>query len=174
MRKILYSTILGMVFSLNAQAQIITETENIGDAELTITLDKRISDAVKQVENSCKNKSSNRTTSTAPRNTTNTTRNTTKNLSQAEICKQNPRILGYKIQVAVVKNKEEADKIRAEFRRKFPTLKVEIDASLRPNYKILAGSYYTKESANPDLRRVKKEFGSANAVQYRVFCTEAK
>lgn len=181
MRKILYSAISGMVFSLNAQAQIITETQTIGDTELTITMDKRVSDAIKQVENSCNNKSSHRSSANSQNNatsttttTTNSSRNTTKNMSQAEICKQNPRILGYKIQIAVVKSKEEADKIRADFRKKFPTMKVEIDASLRPNYKILAGSYYTKESANPDLRRVKKEFGSANAVQYRIFCTEAK
>lgn len=185
MKKILFSAFLSFFLSINTQAQIITETEKIGNSELNITMDKRVSDALNRLENSCKGNTTtnntttnNNTTSTyndSNSTTTNRTATTnTKNMSQAEICKQNPRILGYKIQIAVVKSKEQADKVRAEFRRKFPNIKVEIDASMRPNYKILAGSYYTKESAAPDVRRIRREFGSANSIQYRVFCAEAK
>jgi len=64
--------------------------------------------------------------------------------------------------------------VKAYFRRRFPNLKVETDASLRPNYKILAGSYFTKASASGDLSRIKQYFKSAIPVQYRVFCVEAK
>lgn len=190
MKKILHSAFLSVFLSLNSQAQTIVETEKIGNSELSVTMDKRVSDALNRLESTCKDKPiTNNTTPTRNNNVdnnskiTNSTNNTAtnktattniKNMSQAEICKQNPRILGYKIQIAVVKSKEQADKIRAEFRKKFPNFKVEIDASMRPNYKILAGSYYTKESAAPDVRRIRREFGSANSIQYRVFCAEAK
>ncbi len=82
--------------------------------------------------------------------------------------------MGYKNQVAVVKSNEEARQIGASFRRKVPSMKVEIDASLRPNYKVLAGSYLTKQSAAGDLSRVRQQFNGAISVQYRVFCAEAK
>ena len=89
-------------------------------------------------------------------------------------CKKNPRILGYKIQVGVVKSSEEANNLRTEFRQAFPAIKVEVDASLRPNYKVLAGSYLSKESAAADLKKVKAKFKGAISTQYRVFCVEAK
>ncbi|MDO4763014.1 MAG: SPOR domain-containing protein [Flavobacteriaceae bacterium] len=167
-----FSFFLG--FTADFSAQIETQTEQIGDAELITTMDKRIRNTIENLEESCK-----KTTQKKGNISRNTTANpsnvsTTKELTTAEICKKNPRILGYKIQVAVVKNKEEADKIRVDFRNQFPTIKVEIDASLRPNYRILAGSYFSRESANPDLRRIRIAFSSATAVQYRVFCTEAK
>lgn len=175
---LLKHSFLGLLLGLSASinAQITTQTETIGDTELTITMDKRIENSIEALENSCKNKSNKNNVATTKTTTTTTTPQNTsgKKLSQAEICRQNPRILGYKIQIAVVKSKEEADKIRADFRSKFPSIKVEVDASLRPNYKILAGSYYTRESASSDLRSVRKSFGGASAVQYRVFCTEAK
>lgn len=154
-------------------AQIETTSTSINDNELIITMDKRIGNVLRELEENCK-QNPNKINNSIPINT-NTSKNTNnKNLTNAEICKNNPRILGYKIQVAVVKSKEEADKIRTDFRSKFPNIKVEVDASLRPNYKILAGSYFTKESAAPELKKVKASFGSATSVQYRVFCVEAK
>lgn len=173
--KLLKHSFLGLLLGLSASinAQITTQTETIGDTELTITMDKRIENSIEALENSCKNKA-NKTGVEGTKISSNTPNTSGKSLSKVEICRQNPRILGYKIQIAVVKSKEEADKIRADFRSKFPSIKVEVDASLRPNYKILAGSYYTKESASSDLRSVRKSFGGASAVQYRVFCTEAK
>ena len=74
----------------------------------------------------------------------------------------------------VVKSTEEANNLRTEFRQAFPSIKVEIDASLRPNYKVLAGSYLSKESAAADLKKVKAKFKGAISTQYRVFCVEAK
>ena len=160
-----YFILLLICFSGSAGAQIVIQKDSIGEAELTIAMDKRVSDELAALENKC-NKSAAKTGSVpaAP----------SKKLSTAEICKQNPRILGYKIQVAVVKSKAEADEIGLEFRKKFPAIKVEIDASLRPNYKVLAGSFFSKESAAPDLKKVRAEFKGATSVQYRVFCVEAK
>lgn len=94
--------------------------------------------------------------------------------STAEICRQNPRIMGYKILVATAKSNDEANKIKVDFRQNFPTLKVEVDASLRPNYKILAGSYFTKESARSDLRKIKTLFKTATSIQYSIFCVDGR
>lgn len=159
----------------NIQAQIETKKEIIEGNELLTTMDSRIHNTINSLEENCKKTPSIGTYrdthsdlgSTAPKSHS-------KPLTTAEICKKNPRILGYKIQIAVVKSKEEADKIRADFRSSFPHIKVEVDASMRPNYKILAGNYFTKESANPDLRKIKALFNSATSVRYRVFCVEAK
>lgn len=164
----LLSLFLGFTQSFNAQIE--TQTEKIGNGELSTTMDQRINNALEELE--CDEKSDKSSTATTKTSSTNTSSN--KKLTNAEICKQNPRILGYKIQIAVVKSKEEADKIRTDFRNQFSNLKVEVDASLRPNYRILAGSYFTKESASGDLRRIRTSFKSASSVQYRIFCAEAK
>lgn len=161
---------LYLSFSQCLTAQIESQTEKIGNGELTSTIDKRISNILESLV--C-NKNI-KTTPNLETTTNNINNNTNKSLSNAEICKQNPRILGYKIQIAVVKSKEEADKIRTDFRNYFPNIKVEIDASLRPNYKILAGSYFNRESASGDLRRIRSHFKSASSIQYRIFCSEAK
>ena len=76
--------------------------------------------------------------------------------------------------ILTAKSNEEANEVKAYFRRRFPNLKVEIDASLRPNYKVLAGSYFSKQSASGDLSKIRQFFKSAKPVQYRVFCVEAK
>ena len=76
--------------------------------------------------------------------------------------------------MVVVKSNEEANKVKSYFRTKFPNIKAETDASLRPNYKVLVGSYFTKQSASGDLSRIKSYFPEAISVQYRVFCVEAK
>ena len=141
-------------------AQIVTKRDSINGNEFTITMDKRIDDVIASMENDCKKKSIRTNDNTSPK--------------QAEICKKNPRILGYKIQVGVVKSSEEANNLRTEFRQAFPAIKVEVDASLRPNYKVLAGSYLSKESAAADLKKVKAKFKGAISTQYRVFCVEAK
>lgn len=173
MRNLFKSSLLGLLlgFIQNFSAQIETQVEKIGNGELNITMDKKISKNLETLE--CY-KNLNHFTDISSANTTTNASTTNKKLTDAEICKQNPRILGYKIQIAVVKSKEDVDKIRSEFRSKFSNLKIEIDASLIPNYRILAGSYFTKESADDDLRKIKTSFEAATPVQYRIFCAEAK
>ena len=150
--------------AINIDAQIITKRDTLNNNEFSITMDKRVDDVIESLEKECNKKYHSKPNE--PK--------TNKPMSQAEICKKNPRILGYKIQVGVVKSIEEANKLRTEFRDAFPNIKVEIDASLRPNYKVLAGSYLSKESVSPDLKRVKSKFKGSIAIQYRVFCVEAK
>lgn len=97
-----------------------------------------------------------------------------KPLSIADICMERPKLMGYKIQITVTNNSNDANNIRYEFRKKFPNLRIELDSSLRPNYKILAGSFFSKKSGESDLRNVRKVYYGAILIPYRIFCVESK
>lgn len=176
--KLLFIFALSLQYALNAQEVIKTDT--LSGTPLTITMDPAVNEILNDLENNCARVSEMASSHNPKYTGTNATASTpkvnvpSKSLSTAEICRQNPRILGYKIQLTVVKTNAEANEVKAYFRRRFPTMKVEVDASLRPNYKVLAGSYFTKQSASGDLAKIKAYFKSAMPVPYRVFCVEAK
>lgn len=156
-------------------AQQVIKKDTLQGTELTMSMDSKVDDLLSNLEEKCArtatksvNYDEDRPASTPKVLVAN------RAMTNAEICRKNPRLLGYKIQVAVVKSNDEANEIRTKVRRLFPSMKVQLDASLRPNYKILAGSYFSKESARADLAQVRKEFGSATSVQYQIFCVEAK
>ncbi len=181
-----YLLLLFLALFYKIDAQQVIKTDTVSGTPLTISMDKNISESLDKLEENCalanvrtaerKNNTSvekeTRTTSTETKKDTRVVAN--RALTTAEICRQNPRILGVKIQLAVVKSNEEANEVKAYFRRRFPSIKVETDASLRPNYKILAGSYFNKGTAAGDLARIRQYFKSAIPIQYRVFCAEAK
>ena len=164
------------LFAINTvDAQQVAKNDTISGTPLTVTMDKKVDALLENMEERCATKFTpapveDRT----PRSTTPRVVVPERALSQAEICRRNPRIMGYKIQLQVVKSNEEAREVGMYFRRRFPNMKVEIDASLRPNYKVMAGSYLTKQSAAADLAKIKPYFSSAVSIQYRVFCVEAK
>lgn len=156
-------------------AQVITETDTINGTPVSVHMDQKVSNILENMEESCdlKKEESSRPATTRPAAST-TKPATSRPRTTAEICRENPRIMGFKIQVGVVKNKKEADQIGLQFRKRFPSMKVQLDASLRPNYKVLAGSYFSRDSGSADLRRVRAAFPSARLVQYMVFCAESK
>lgn len=175
-----YSWVFFIVFSYCFKSQQVTTRDTIKGTLLIISSDSKINHLLRSIEDKCKNtvavKPNTRlsVSDATPSEAKTFIKTSSKELSKAEICKQNPRILGYKIQVNVVKSNAEANEVKAYFRKKFPNIKVETDASLRPNYKILAGSYLTKASASGDLVKIREYFKTATAVKYRVFCIEAK
>ena len=177
-------SVLSLFGFYSIEAQQVVKRDTLSGTELVITMNSKINTALEGIEGKC----SKVVTNNPSRDYGNTdsgisTGGITKppkiyvpsrELTNAEICKKNPRILGYKIQITTVKSNEEANEVKSYFRKRFPNLKVETDASLRPNYKILAGSYFTKQSAAADLSKIREYFKSAVAVQYRIFCAEAK
>ncbi|MCW3160564.1 SPOR domain-containing protein [Chryseobacterium oryctis] len=170
-------SVLSLLGFYNIDAQQVVKKDTLGGTELIMSMDPKIDAALGSLEDKCSRVASNNNTKDNDEDTyTKPTKIYVPNreLTNAEICRKNPRILGYKIQITTVKSNEEANEVKAYFRRRFPNLKVETDASLRPNYKILAGSYFTKQSAAGDLSKIREYFKSAIAVQYRVFCAEAK
>lgn len=162
-------------------AQQVEKKDTIAGTPVSIMMDQKISDLLSNMEEKCATTIPNRVGNIGDTDYDNTPKTTIpkisvpdRELTNAEICRRNPRIMGYKIQLAVVKSNKEADEVGLYFRRRFPNIKVEKDASLRPNYKVMAGSYFTKQSAASDLSKIKQYFKDAIAVQYRVFCVEAK
>ena len=167
--------IIPVIFLLainNLDAQQVVKNDTISGTPLSISMDKKVDDLLGNLEEKCL--TGNSPKNDAPKTTVPKIVVPEKELTQAEICRRNPRIMGYKIQLAVVKSNDEAREVGLFFRRRFPNMKVEIDASLRPNYKVMAGSYLTKQSAAADLAKIRAHFKSAIAIQYRVFCVEAK
>ncbi len=165
-----------MLFSFAfSHAQEVVRKDTLSGTELTFSASKKISDLMDKMEGDCADKFSDKNregthAASVPAKVVVPSRK----LTTAEICQQNPRIMGYKIQLTVVKSNKEANEVKAYFRRRFPSIKAETDASLRPNYKILVGSYFTKQSAASDLKRIREYFKSAGIVQYYIFCAEAK
>ncbi|MEJ5051077.1 SPOR domain-containing protein [Chryseobacterium culicis] len=177
-------SILSLFGFYNIEAQQVVKKDTLSGTELVITMDSKINAALEGVESKCAKVAPTNPSKDLSNNDSgiSTGINTkppkifvpSRELTNAEICRKNPRILGFKIQITTVKSNEEANEVKSYFRKRFPNLKVETDASLRPNYKILAGSYFTKQSAASDLSRIREYFKSAVAVQYRIFCAEAK
>lgn len=170
-------SLLSLMGFYTVEAQQVVKKDTLSGTELIITMDARVSDALTAIEDRCAKTAVTKGLSgiddDAPAKPAKIFV-PSRELTNAEICRKNPRILGFKIQITTVKSNEEANEIKAYFRKRFPNLKVETDASLRPNYKILAGSYFSKQSAAGDLARIKEYFKSATPIQYRVFCAEAK
>ncbi len=179
------SLIITFIIFNYADAQTVVRKDTIAGTELSYTMDRDIEKAMQELEERCtvantkknyNDDDDNHRPVSVPSKTTSPSTKVvpSRKLTNAEICKQNPKVLGYKIQLTVVKSNEEANEVKAYFRRRFPNLKAQTDASLRPNYKILAGSYFTKQSASADLAKIRQYFKSAIAVEYTVFCVEAK
>ncbi|MEN4759574.1 MULTISPECIES: SPOR domain-containing protein [unclassified Chryseobacterium] len=171
-------SVVSLLGFYHIDAQQVVKRDTLSGTELIISMDPKVDAALGSIEDKCS-----RVAVSTPSRDTDSDNDYTKptkiyvpsrELTNAEICRKNPRILGYKIQITTVKSNDEANEVKAYFRKRFPNLKVETDASLRPNYKILAGSYFTKQSASSDLSRIREYFKSAVAVQYRIFCAEAK
>jgi len=171
-------SVVSLLSFYHIDAQQVVKRDTLNGTELIISMDPKVSAALGSIEDKC----SRVATTTPSRDTDNDSDYSrpakiyvpSRELTNAEICRKNPRILGYKIQITTVKSNDEANEVKSYFRKRFPNLKVETDASLRPNYKILAGSYFTKQSASSDLSKIREYFKSAVAVQYRIFCSEAK
>lgn len=171
-KTLLFCTI---IFSYSAFAQQVVKPDTLAGTELTISMDQKLMNDFNKIEDKCNTIATN--TSTKKTSTAITKKKVyvaDRALTNEEICRRNPRIAGFKIQIAVVKSNDEANEVKAYFRRRFPRLKVETDASLRPNYKILAGSYFSKSSAASDLKSIRGEFKSAVTVPYNIFCAEGK
>ena len=175
MKKLFFSTLI-MIFAGNStfKSQVITKQDTIGSTPLTVSMDKKIADLLNETEEKCqkqisiKDKNESNDNSSAKQ----TIKIANRELTTAEICRQTPKIRGIKIQLVVVKSNAQANEVKAYFRKHFPSIKTQTDASLRPNYKILAGSYFTRQSAAADLAKIKKVFKEATLVDYMIYCVE--
>lgn len=163
--------------SIFSFSQTVTTKDTLSGTDLIIEMDKPISDALSTEEKKCITAKSSTPISTPKPDSKPRIENrerVERTVSTQDICKKHPKLSGYKILVGIKKNNKEANELKANFRKNFPHMRTLVDASLRPNYKILAGSFFTKESGKSDLNKVRKVFPSATLVQYQIYCVEAK
>lgn len=182
--KSIFVLVTFMVTQIAVAQNTVVKTDTINGNILEMKMDKKVGDLMDNLSNNCKRSSS---PTSRPNNEIASERDNStpivttprvvvpsKAKSTADVCREHPKLMGYKIQVAVFNNNDEANKMKLAVRQKFPYLRVETDALLRPNYKVLAGSYFTKESGSSDLKKLRAAFGSAVLIPYRIFCVEAR
>ncbi|MDR2122088.1 MAG: hypothetical protein LBP34_03090 [Flavobacteriaceae bacterium] len=89
------------------------------------------------------------------------------------VCGKRNDIPGFMIKVAETKSEQEINTMMTNFRTEFPELRVE-KSYLRPDWRLLAGDYFKKESGQTDLKKVKKSFPTAMMINWRIYCNRAK
>lgn len=95
-----------------------------------------------------------------------------KKLTPADKCATQQKIMGYKIQIFYTKDREAANKVKNDFSKQYPGLTPELIYA-SPDYRILVGDYFTRQSAGSDLRSIQRKYPSAFPVQWRVWCRKA-
>lgn len=140
--------------SIQNQSSWIIDTE--GSGSLTILLDKSLEAMLKEKETSICNK----TLPPPP-------------LTPAEKCAKQNKILGYKIQIFYTKDRDTANRVKDDFAKQHPDMTPELIYA-SPDYRILVGDYFTRQSASTDLRRIQRIYPGAFAIQYRIWCRKAK
>lgn len=166
--------LLSLCLSVLVFSQTIIKRDTLSGTVLITEIDAAVNDALSADKEKCNLGKASGIYSLSGEKISTDSKRIAKTMTRAEICKRHPKMLGYKIMVGVRKNSKEANDLKLEFRKSFPRMKAMTDASLRPNYKILAGSFVSRESGKSDLNRVRRVFPSATLVQYQVYCVEAK
>ena len=115
MKSLLKIFLLIGAFSFSiSKAQIITKKDTLNGTELSISANANITRLMKQMGENCKEVTTKIIkTEEAPTHTEEKIIIPKRKNSTAEICRQNPRIMGYKILVATAKSNDEANKIKS-------------------------------------------------------------
>jgi hypothetical protein len=93
-------------------------------------------------------------------------------LTPADKCATQQKIMGYKIQIFYTKDRSAAEKVKNDFARQYPSLTPELIYAA-PDYRILVGDYFTRQTAGNDLRKIQRTYPAAFPVQWRVWCRKA-
>ncbi len=141
--------------------ETFVEEDTIRGGSLAVTMDDSIDLLLENKEKTC---------SALPKSTTSTE---SRPKEVGDLCAKFPKLSGYRIQILYTKNSEEVNKARVEFTKYFPGIPTD-SKYIRPDYKVYAGEYFSRESASADLKRIKKKFPNALAVRATVFCKRAK
>lgn len=90
-----------------------------------------------------------------------------------DLCDVYPKIMGYKIQILVTNNRKEADQILSSAKAKYASL-LPVMIYKSPNFRVLMGSYKSKESGLSDLNKVRRSFSNSVLTKQPVLCESAK
>lgn len=157
---IILCIVSNFAFAQNNQpnSNIWEVNDSISGGKLTMNLDKKLEQLIKSKEQSvCK-----KDVYVPPRV-----------LSPAEKCASQNKIMGYKIQIFYTRDRDAANKVKNDFAKDHPSMTPELIYA-NPDYRILVGDYFTRQSATSDLRRIQRNYPAAFAVQWRVWCRKAQ
>lgn len=76
-------------------------------------------------------------------------------------------INGFKIQIYMGADREEAEKIRKTFIKYYPRVKIEYKHEA-PYYKIRVGKYYSKRQAYRYLKKIRRKFRNSYLVNVKI------
>jgi len=93
--------------------------------------------------------------------------------SPANLCQKQNTIRGFMIKVGDAKTEQEINTMTDALRSQFPDLRIEKNY-MRPDWRLLAGDFMTQQSAQADLKKVRKVFPTAVLVNWRIYCNRAK
>jgi len=131
--------------------------DGIRGGEFSMKMDTKIAQILKEKQKNVCNK---------------TLYNPPKKLTAADKCATQQKIMGYKIQIFYTKDRDAANTVKNDFIRQFPSLTPELIYAA-PDYRILVGDYFTRQSASSDLRKIQRIYPAAFPVQWRVWCRKA-
>ncbi|MCX8676664.1 SPOR domain-containing protein [Apibacter sp. B3706] len=169
MKSYIFLLLFFICISFKAQ-QIITKVDSATGGKLIINADEEILKMVSEDE-LCK-KFGDTTRESKPISSTDK-KPVNRPVSPENICGRRNDIPGFMIKVGEAKTEKEINTLTTEFRKLFPELRVE-KSYLRPDWRLLAGDYFKRESAKSDLKRIKRNFPSALLVNWRIYCNRAK
>jgi len=142
-----------------SQVETFSKIDSLNKGFLNIEVDKGIS--LNKIDNSSDS-------------IANVTKVENKSINKIEdLCTKHPKISGFKIQIYTSKNRIEIETIQKDFNKKFPFISNKIDF-IRPDYKLKAGEYLTKDAAKKELNQYKKIFPNAIVIIDEVFCKRVK
>jgi hypothetical protein len=157
--------------SFKAQ-KVIVKLDSVTGGRLVIDTDEEIGKMIDENE-LCKKISATTSASTSSAGTPSSGKSPTRPATPKNICGKRNDIPGFMIKVGEAKSEQEINTMMLKFRTEFPELRVE-KSYLRPDWRLLAGDYFKRESGQADLRRVKKSFPTAMLINWRIYCNRAK
>ncbi|MGM5629260.1 hypothetical protein O2K51_00035 [Apibacter raozihei] len=178
MKKIFFLTLFfACVYFCNAQETII-KIDSATGGRLSISGEQ---DILKMIDDGqiCKNlasmaHSSDSDSSNNSNAGTGTGKKTpTRPTTPKSVCGKRNDIPGFMIKVGEAKTEQDFNDLMSKFRNEFPELRVE-KSYLRPDWRLLAGDYFKKESGQADLKRIRKSFPTAMLINWRIYCNRAK
>lgn len=167
MKKIFSILLLCFILISKAQINTTAEYDSISGGYIELTIDDRIDELIEAKEKRCNLYS--QTQANTPTATTHTSKPYTVN----DLCKEYPKLRGYRIQVMNSRSSEDAEKAKSIIMSQFSYLSADIDY-LRPQFKLLVGDYFSRANAAADLNAIKRRYPGALLVSAKIWCKRAK
>ncbi len=142
------------------------EYDTISNGYIEMTLDKRMDELLEAKKDRCDVVAS-------WQNQTAKMTKEEKKVTVVDMCREHPKMRGFRIQVLNTRSSEEAEKAKEQIQRQFPHLSSSVELR-RPQFKVLMGDYFSKANAAKDLDAVKKVHPGALLVASKIWCNRAQ